>query len=345
MEIEEKIKTEILKYKKDMRLDTFISNALFKKDGYYYNKEPIGKKYDFITAPEISQMFGEIIGQYLYYMWKTKIDTEFNFVELGPGNGTLFKDMYNSVSKYPNFIKKAKIKFIEINKTLTKIQKFNLSTFNLKNLVWHEKFNFRSKFPSIIYSNEFFDCFPVRQFIYKNNWYEKYVSFNNDNDNFYIKDKLITNRELISYLNLYKKDKVLEISFERNKYFEQICNYIKNKRGLFLTVDYGYKKNIENYTLQAIQNHKFSNILENIGNKDISSHVNFDEFLKIAKKYKLKIDEFCTQREFLIKYGILERKRYLSQKNNSKIIEGELNKLINNNEMGKLFKFLIISNL
>ena len=97
--------------------------------------------------------------------------------------------------------------------------------------------------------------------------------------------------------------------------------------------------------MQAVQNHKYSNIFENIGKKDISSHVNFAEFINIAKKNNLKVNEICTQREFLIKYGILEREKKLSLIDNSTNTKNDLNRLISNNEMGDLFKCLIVSNL
>ncbi len=345
MHLENKIKSKFLLSKKDMRLDTFIDYALFSNNGYYNKQIPIGLKNDFITSPEISQMFGEIIGLYLFYNWKTKINSKFNFIELGPGNGTLFIDIFRSVSKYENFIKQAEISLIEINKKLIKIQKKNIRQ-NLKGSInWRRSINFNSKIPSIIYSNEFFDCFPVRQFIYKQRWYEKYVNFNEENDHFYFKDKLVNNKKLLSYLNLFKKEKLIEISIERNKYFEKICKFIKKNGGIFLTIDYGYFGNIKNFTLQALQNHKFSHVLEDIGKKDISSHVNFKDFIDIATKYKLRIDDYCSQKEFLTKYGILERKEKLINANNSEKINNQVKRLIDDNAMGKLFKCLIVSNL
>ena len=345
MAIKEKIKSYKHSKIKDMRLDTFISKAL---NSYYGFKKPIGKTKDFITSPEISQMFGEIIGLYIYHIWKTKINSKFNLIELGPGKGTLFEDINRSVSKYPDFINKAKISFIEVNRELIKIQKKSIKKLNYNNVNWRNSINFKTNIPSIIYSNEFFDCFPVRQFILRENWFEKFVSFNNINNNYYFKEKKVTDKKLLCLLKKYKKEKILEVSFDRNKYFEKICKLIKKNGGLFLTIDYGYLKNNNNFTLQSIQNHKFTNVLENIGDQDVSSHVNFEDLINIAINSKLKIDDFCSQKEFLIKYGILERKKNLSKSSNlinHKLINLELNRLINNKEMGELFKFLIVSNL
>ena len=165
---------------------------------------------------------------------------------------------------------------------------------------------------------------------------------------YYFKDKKVTDVKLLLKLNEYKKEKLLEKSFERNKYFEKVCKFIKKNKGIFITIDYGYYKNIKNFTLQSLSNHKFSNIFDNIGEQDISSHVNFKDLHKIAKKYNLKIDEACTQRDFLIKYGILERKMLLSKNKNNEtknIINSQVERLVGTKGMGNLFKFLIVSNL
>ncbi len=329
---------------KEMRLDSFINYFQFGNNGYYLKNKPIGKKNDFITSPEISQMFGEIIGLYLYYIWKTKINSKFNLIELGPGNGTLFKDIAASTSKLPDFLEFAEIVFIEINKKLIKNQKNNIKKDLVYSIEWRSSIDYKSNKPSIIYSNEFFDCFSVRQFYLKKFWFEKYVIFNEEKNCLIFKDKKVLNKKLLLLLDLYKKQKVFEQSTDRNKYFEKICKHIKKTGGLFFTIDYGYTKKITNFTLQAIQNHKYSHILENLGEKDVSSHVNFRDLVEIANKHKLKIEEFCSQREFLTKYGILERKKILSDASNVNL-DKEVKRLIGKNEMGELFKVLIVSNL
>ena len=345
MTIREIIISEINK-KGKINISEFMEFCLYGMHGYYMNKIPIGVKNDFTTSPEISQMFGEILSLFIINYWKEKINTEFNLIELGPGKGTLIYDILSTAVIDENFTKNINLTLIEKNIELIKLQKKAINKANFTRAIWEQNFKVKkSNIPSIIYSNEFFDCFPVRQFIYKKSWFEKFVSFNENNNSFYFSEKLVNKKDLLILLNLYKKEKILEVSFERNKYFEKICNFIKNNGGLFFTIDYGYLKNNNNFTLQAIQNHKFSNVLENVGDKDISSHVNFNDLISIAEKYKLNIDEFCTQRQFLIKFGILERMRNLSKNNNNKKIKSDLEKLTNAQEMGNLFKCLIVSNL
>ncbi len=342
-------KVKLLNNKKNFRLDKFIETALFASNGYYLRKKPIGRKFDFVTSPEISQMFGEIIGLYLVYHWKEKINSKFNLIELGPGNGTLFKDIERTAKIIPNFFENANVNLIEINKELRKIQEKNLNYFKQSKIRWSKALNFTSKLPSIIYSNEFFDCFPVRQFLNNNkNWLERYVKFNEKENKYYSINKRVISKKKLDYLNKYKRQKIYEVSFSRNKYFEQICKYLKKNRGICILIDYGYNKKLKNFTLQAIYNHKKTSIFENIGQQDISSHVNFNELIEIAKQNKLQINEFVTQRDFLLKYGILERKKKLLTKNsnlNKNLLDEEVDRLINVDRMGKLFKFLVVSNL
>ncbi len=342
-------KIKLLNNKKNLRLDKFIDLALYERNGYYISKKPIGRKFDFVTSPEISQMFGEIIGVYLLYHWKEKINSKFNLIELGPGNGTLFKDIERTAKILPNFFNNANVNLIEINQELRKIQEKNLNYFRQSKIRWSKTLNSRSKLPSIIYSNEFFDCFPVRQFLNDNNhWFERYVKFNEKENRYYSINKRVISKKILDYLNKYKKEKIYEVSFSRNKYFEQICKYLKKNKGICILIDYGYNKKLKSFTLQAIYNHKKTSIFENIGQQDISSHVNFNELIEIAKQNKLQINEFVTQRDFLIKYGILERKKKLLTKNsnlNKNLLDEEVDRLINVDRMGNLFKCLVVSNL
>ena len=342
-------KIKLLNNKKNLRLDKFIDLALYERNGYYLSKKPIGRKFDFVTSPEISQMFGEIIGVYLVYNWKEKINSRFNLIELGPGNGTLFKDIERTAKILPNFFENANVNLIEINKELRKIQEKNLNYFKQSKIRWSKALNFTSKLPSIIYSNEFFDCFPVRQFLNNNNnWFERYVKFNEKENKYYSINKRVISKKILDYLNKYKRQKIYEVSFSRNKYFEQICKYLKKNRGICILIDYGYNKKLKSFTLQAIYNHKKTSIFENIGQQDISSHVNFNELIEIAKQNKLQINEFVTQRDFLLKYGILERKKKLLTKNsnlNKNLLDEEVDRLINVDRMGNLFKCLVVSNL
>ncbi len=345
MQIKNKTNLSTLK-KKDLRLDKFIECALYLKDNYYSNKQPIGSKKDFITSPEISQMFGEIVGLFILEKWNRNFNSSFNLIELGPGKGTLFSDIYRTCKINEKFINNSNIIFVEKNRILKKIQKKIINNLRLKNVKWRENISIKSKLPVIFYSNEFFDCFPIRHFIYKNFWKETFVSFDKLEKRFFFKQKKVFSKSLLNKLIKYKKDQIFEFSMQRNVYFSRICKLISKNKGFCFLTDYGYTGKIKNFTLQTIKNHNYTNIFDNIGKQDISSHVNFDELIKIAKENNLKVDEFSSQKEFLIKYGILDRMEHLINNNPGmkKDLNIETQRLIANNQMGKLFKCLVVSN-
>ena len=343
MIIEELIINKINK-KGSIDVGEFIQLCQFEKDGYYLKNNPIGKENDFITAPEISQMYGEILAIFLINYWEKKIKTDFNLIELGPGKGTLLKDLLRTASTNQKFLNAANITLIEKNKYLMSLQK---NAVNFKSINWSKEFNISNiNIPSIIYSNEFFDCFPVRQFYKKENWYEKLIKYNYSEKNFTFISQKVESNNLLKTLDKFDHVKVAEISKSRNKYFNLICKFIKKNKGVFITIDYGYKNPPNYLSLQTIYNHKRTHLFENIGNQDITAHVNFDELICLAKANNLKIDLFCTQKDFLITCGIKERKNNL-QKNKSKEIIKNLNfeyeRLINKSQMGEIFKVLVIS--
>jgi len=343
MKIEELITLEINK-KGRIDVGQFIQLCQFENNGYYIKNNPIGSKNDFITAPEISQMFGEILAVFLINYWKEKVKTDFNLVELGPGKGTLLKDLLRTATKNQNFLNASNLILIEKNNYLINLQK---NTINFERVNWSQEFNIQKKNrPSIIYSNEFFDCFPVRQFYKKEQWYERFIKYNISEKIFNFIYEKVDNNKLLEVLKKFDHVKVAEISESRMKYFDSICKIIKKNKGVFVTIDYGYKNPPNYLTLQTIYNHKKTHLFENIGNQDITAHVNFDELINVANKNNLKIDIFCTQRDFLIAYGIKERKEKLQKNKNKETIKNlnlEYERLINKSQMGEVFKFLVVS--
>ena len=351
-----KLKKKIVKkiYQKSgsISLDEFIDICLFDENGYYKKKYPIGKSADYTTAPEISQLFGEILGIYIYNFWKNYLNCGFNLVELGPGKGTLLDDILRICKHFKNFLYSVNLNLVEINPRLMELQKKNLKKYNnvLKKIRWSKDFNPIKKQPSIIFANEFFDCFGIKQFInIDKKWYEKHINFNNEEDKFFIYNKVINNQKLIKKLNTIHQqspNQIIEISDKRSKYFKNFCNFIKKYSGIIIIIDYGYKKNIHYSSLQSIKSHRHTNILDNPGNQDITSLVNFKNFEQIAHKIKLHVYGTYSQKEFLESNGIKERKNNILKKastNQKKSIEKGYERLVANDQMGKTFKCLIIS--
>ena len=339
-----KILIDKIKKNGSLNVAEFIKICQFENGGYYLKNNPIGRDNDFITSPEISQMFGEVFTIFLINFWEKKIKNNFNLVELGPGKGTLLNDILRTSSINQKFLNSMHLTLIEKNKSLINIQKKNI---NHKNITWCEKFDISNKnIPSIIYSNEFFDCFPVQQYHKKEKWYEKYVNYNHVEQNFTLISQQVEDEKILKSLEKFEQVKVAEISRSRDEYFKLVCAFIKKHKGVFITIDYGYKNPPDHLSLQTIYQHKKTHLFENIGNQDITAHVNFNELIFIAKEYNLKIETFCSQKDFLISCGIQERKKNLL-KNKSvetiKKINAEYDRLVDNSQMGEIFKVLVIS--
>jgi SAM-dependent MidA family methyltransferase len=336
-------------------LDQFIEICLFENNGYYRNNQPIGICADFITAPEISQLFGEILGLYIYELWKKHLLCKFNLIELGPGKGTLLEDILRINNNFKLFLNSIDLNLIEINKELIKLQKKNLSKikFDINNIQWSNDIDSIELKPSIIFANEFFDCFAIKQFIKINQkWHEKKINFNNEENRFFINNIIVNNiflsEELdkIAYQNGCDENQIVEISNSRKDYFNKICNFIRKNDGIAIIVDYGYLSPINYSTLQSVSLHSSTNILDNPGNQDITSLVNFNDLIEIAKKNYLNIYGPITQQEFLKRNGIKERKKKILIKASERqkiIIEKGYERLIAQDQMGTAFKFLVVS--
>lgn len=334
---------------KKINIEKFINECLYGKNGYYKKSAIIGKKGDFITSPEISQLFGEILGIYIVSYWNRKINKPFNLVELGPGRGTLIKDILNVSKSIINFTKSTELYLIETNSTLAKIQKKNILPLSIfhKKIKWKKSFNISNSKPTIVFCNEFFDCFPIRQFYFKDKyWYEKKISYNSSTKKLLYNNAKIIQKKTLRLINSYKAKSILEISKSREIYFNKICSHISKQSGMAIIFDYGYLKKPNNFTLQAVYNNRKSNVLENIYNQDLTSFVDFDKLINIAKKFNLKIDCFSNQRDFLINNGIRLRAKKILEKaaeKQKKDIECGLERIIDIKNMGTLFKVLIFS--
>ena len=344
-----KILEKIIEKKKSLNIEEYINLCLYDKEGYYIQNKPIGRRGDFITAPEISQLFGELIGLFIYSFWNENINKKFNFIELGPGKGTLLIDIINITKLFKNFQELTNIKLIEKNIELIKIQKHNIKKNGLSfiNIKWLNDFNIKNKLPTIILANEFFDCLPIRQFHKKNNQiFEKKIIYDEISKNIKHVEKLILNKKLLLKINKYPFDNILEISKERDKYFDKICKHIKIHGGMMILIDYGYYERPNHLTLQSLYNNKKSNILDNIGKQDITSLVDFKRMIDLTKKNKLNIDLFCSQRDFLINHGIYKRADKINKNSSAQqkkdLLDGLL-RLTDDKSMGSIFKVLVIS--
>ena len=335
----------ILKEKKSIPLDRFIDIALYdKKFGYYMKRNPFGKEGDFITAPMISNLFGEMLAIWSVAFWEhIGKPTKILLVELGPGDGTLCKDLLKTFKQFKNFYNSLEINLLEISDKLKTIQQTKI---NNKKVKWIKKINEINYGPVIFLGNEFFDALPIKQ-IYKKKklFFEKHVALSNDNKKIIFLHRkanasLVKN---IQDLNLISMDNTIEYPVEAIKFLEAIAKKINKFDGALLTFDYGYKIKKNQDTLQSVKKHRYLDLFFKPGHSDITSHVNFKLFHKILKKNNLSVKRIVNQNEFLRKMGILERANILSRKMTFKEKTNmfyRLKRLLSPKEMGDLFKVI-----
>ncbi len=334
--------------KKNLPLDKFINLSLYKKKiGYYMKKNSFGKDGDFITAPNISRLFSEMIAIWVLSFWKSLgSPKKFNVIELGAGNGEMMKIIIESVRNFPIFFKSCNFIIFEKSPSLIKIQKKKLST---TKITWITNFKKIKKDRNIFLANEFFDSLEIKQFSKKKRiWYEKFVHLES-NKKAYFFDKKFNMKEYEKKINFKISDNqnFIEYSEAGIKYLREISKIIKKYSGGILIIDYGYFENKMKNTLQAISKHNYSNILENIGNSDITHNINFRLFQKIIKHVGGLKNNLTTQREFLLKMGISQRAEIISKNKNfikKADIYYRLKRLIDHKQMGTLFKVMLIKN-
>ena len=337
-----------LKKNLNLPLDQFINYSLYdKKFGYYMKKNPFGKKGDFITAPNISRLFSEMISIWAISFWQSLgSPKKFNLIELGAGNGEMMKDIIETFNNFPNFMNSCNFIIHEKSPSLIKIQKKKLKK---NNISWVNQINKVKKFPSLFLANEFFDAMAIKQFIKKKNlWFEKFVEFENEKKaTFFEKKTNIKNLEKKINLNISKNQRFIEYSEHGLNYLKEISKIIKKNDGGLLIIDYGYSEKKMRDTLKGISKHKFANILENIGNTDITHNISFDLFKKFIKQMGNLESNLTSQKKFLLKMGINERAEIISKNLNfleKADIYYRLKRLVDDQQMGSLFKVMLIKN-
>ena len=338
----------MLKKNYKIPLDKFIEYCLYdKKNGYYMTKDPFGISGDFTTAPNISRLFSEMMAIWTISFWESLgSPKKFNLIELGAGNGEMMKVMIDSFKRFPSFLKSCNIIIFEKSPNLIKKQKINI---NFKNIKWAKNIASLNNLPSIFLANEFFDAIPIKQFLKNQSiWFERFVCISNDNKMSFI-DKKVNIKSIEKKINLKisEKQDFIEYSPLGLKYLKDIFKFIKKKDGGLLIIDYGYFSKKMKDTLQSIHKKKYSNVLENIGKSDITYNINFYHIKKIVKNFKNLDVNYTTQKKFLTELGINQRAEIISRDKpftQKAEIFYRLKRLINEKEMGDLFKVMLVKN-
>ena len=316
--------------------------------GYYATRTPFGREGDFITAPEISQIFGELIGLWAAHVWGLMgTPDEINLVELGPGQGTLMADALRACGKVaPSFLEAASIHFIETSAALREKQRQAMGTHPAQ---WYDKFSQIPKGPLIVIGNEFLDALPVHQLVRTGaGWCERQIARTQEGDLFFT----VANKPSPLSAQLHPMvaksalGSVAELSPKAVSVMGAIADRIRTQGGAALIIDYGYSESAAGDTLQAIKHHRRHEILSEPGSADLTAHVDFAALCRAAHASGVRIFGPVTQGLFLQRLGVIERKESLMREADliERIdIETQVERLISPRSMGNLFKVLGIA--
>jgi SAM-dependent MidA family methyltransferase len=313
------------------------------QDGYYATRDPLGAGGDFTTAPEISQMFGEMIGLWLVQTWSDQgCPKNPRLVELGPGRGTLMADILRTARVAPEFLADLEVVLIEASPVLQQVQADKLRGLGA-DVSWQAQFDDSlNDRPLFLVANEFFDALPVRQYVKtERGWCERMVTVLNDELTFALAPVPVPPAAIPAGRENAPNGGVYESSPAATALAEDIARIIAAKGGAALIIDYGYAEATGfSETLQAVSGHRFADALAEPGEDDLSAHVDFAALAQAGRRGGAHVVGPVTQGMFLANVGIAERAEQL-MKSNPESASGLLSateRLIGNDQMGQLFK-------
>lgn len=312
---------------------------------YYQQSIPFGKEGDFITAPEISQMFGELIGAWCVHMWhELGCPSPFNLVEMGPGRGTMMADILRVASKRPDFLTACNICLIEVSDRLRAIQEESLQPLvATKQIGWHQGVETLSPFPTIVIANEFFDSLPIHQYICTpQGWRERTITFGKESQLSWTYGSAEQDQHIPHLLKSAPIGSIFESSVERESIAKNLFAHLKQSLGAALVIDYGFWGPSLGDTFQAVSKHRFVDPLLSPGKVDLTSHVDFSTLEKTASDSEIIPHGPIPQSIFLQKLGIEFRAQQLIHANPDKAreITSALTRLTSPKEMGTLFQVM-----
>ncbi|MBR9842463.1 MAG: class I SAM-dependent methyltransferase [Rhodobacteraceae bacterium] len=321
-----------------MRISEFMAEALLHPTyGYYTTRDPLGAAGDFTTAPEISQMFGEMIGLCLAQTWLDQgRPTRFALAELGPGRGTLMADILRATRAVPGFCEAAELHLVEVSPTLREAQRTRLGTA----VTWYDNVaDLPEDLPLYLVANEFFDALPIRQFLRSGpGWAERLVGLENEALAFGI-GEILAQPALADRLADTKDGDMVEICPMAAPIAETIGARIETQGGVALMIDYGGWHSLGD-TFQAMRAHETVFPLEVPGHADLTAHVDFEPLAKATPSAHSRL---TPQGIFLERLGITARAQALAKTLSGASLESHIaahRRLTHPDEMGNLFKTL-----
>ncbi len=315
--------------------------------GYYMTRDPFGRSGDFTTAPEVNQMFGELIGLWAVAAWQLLgAPSPWQLIELGPGRGTLMADALRAIQTVPSCAAAVNVHLIEISPVLQDRQREILKDHGQNHsILWHGQFTQVPDGPSVVIANEFFDALPIHQYERRSNgWCERLVALNQQGEFYFdFADSLDAGSKIPNHLQSSPVGSIFEIRPAADTLLAEFGERLKRHPGAGLIIDYGHTASGVGDTLQAVKNQQFCDIFFEPGEIDITAHVDFEALMRVAENEVLNIYGPVTQKRFLEQLGIAERAKKLqahARPDQSQDIETALTRLIVENHMGDLFQAL-----
>ncbi len=312
--------------------------------GYYMTRDPLGAKGDFTTAPEVSQMFGELLGLWLADQWLQQgAPRRFVLAELGPGRGTLMSDLLRAIRNVIGMRDAAEVHFVETSPVLREMQKVRVPE-----AIWHERIDTLPRLPLFLVANEFFDALPVTQYqLTDRGWCERYVALEGERLVPVLAPVPLANdAALPPAMKNAAKGEIAEISPASTSIAEEIAVRIAAEGGAALVIDYGHTKSAPGDTLQAMKNHAYADPFAEPGTADITVHVDFEMLANAVRAGNAEACGPVEQGAFLTALGIDSRAAALSRNATTpqrRDVEAALQRLTARDEMGSLFKVLGIT--
>jgi len=311
----------------------FMTRALYDpQEGYYATKVPMGRTGDYITAPEMTQVFGEVIAGWLIDIWQQAgSPNPFHLIELGPGRGTLMADILRAFKSL--MIPLPKVHLVEVSSLLKEQQRATLGPSSTQ-IFWHTDL---SMLPNdqgfcLMIANEFWDALPIQQFVKINqDWIERRIELQ-DNEFIFMPKESTTIHETCPAISAF---------------VIQIANHLKKHRGTALFLDYGYDQpEAVGDTLQALYHHQKLSPLDKVGQADLTHHVDFHQLKSLFEENTLKVHRPVPQGDFLKAIGFEERTSQLCEHatpEQQSALRTAAVRLTHPTHMGTLFKAMCVS--
>ncbi|MCO5730403.1 class I SAM-dependent methyltransferase [Rhizobium sp. SSA_523] len=319
--------------------------------GYYRTREPFGPGGDFVTAPEISQLFGEMLGIFMVHAWQSHgSPTPVRLVEIGPGRGTMMLDMLRVIAKLaPPLHETLSVHLVETSERLRGVQRVTLEAFSAR-ITWHSAFEEVPEGFTLIAANELFDAIPIRQFVKtRTGFRERMVGLDAEDELAFGVGMASIDPALLPPTGGQEPEgTIFEVAPARQAVMHALCERLGQHGGTALILDYGHMVSGYGDTLQAVLNHDYDPPLAHPGRADLTSHVDFEDLARVARAAGVQINGCLHQGDFLFGLGLGERAKRLAQgkaEPEQRAIALAVDRLAGAGEgrMGELFKVLAVS--